>query len=948
MTGIQKHFLGWDNPFLTSASKWLQENYLQDELGSSDSLIVLVPGKAIARNLQSIFISEATKNGRALKLPNMGTTSQFFRTCIPKSDQIADQATILLATSTVLQGMPPNKVTSIVGPRRPRDDDFIGWSQVAQLVWATIKTASGGGLSIDSSTWPERARLMLTEHAVERFSVLQTIQLKVQELLAVDGLHIFELKQLELLNPDCELELCSLQHVVVVGASDLAGVATKLFDRLLLEGVSIDVLIRAPESESSGFDSYGCIDTTYWMDASIDINDDDIVVAGSPSSQSAEVVRGLAALQDVATADQITIAATDEQLIPIIQRHVRGHGVRSRFAGGIPVIETSQALLVSGIAEFISSQSYDAYAALVRHPDIVQLLGVKESVLESLSRYSMDVVPSRIEETSWFEPKNTYFNMDGLPELHKQVIDLCQPCLQIEKKATSIRECSTTIREFLLQVYGVEILDSTDIKLKTLQEIFKVLDNLDSLPESINNQIGSVRISDVFRFLLKELDGTRIQELPDSEAIDTVGWLEVMAVDSPHLIIVGMNPDLGGGNNPSDAFFPDSVRNALDLETIDKRMARDAHAIVAMQHARSNLGSIKWIVGRKNTDGDPLSPSPLLMRCKDSKELAKRSGELVVSFDREKPEVPPQYNPSKEEGGIQIPKPSEYPPREPLQKVSVTALKDYISCRYRFWLKHVMKLNVSEEGNTELDAKLFGSFVHTVLQRFGEDKNVKNSTDCSMIEKVLFDALDCVARDQLGRSISGKVKIQMELARYRLKEFAKHQAQSVADGWTILCTEKKVKKKLIVEGKGFTVSGVIDRIEVHTDGRIRVLDYKTGSTTANKAHFNKEQWLDLQLPLYQRLLSEVPELKEFNTDEDNVLLGYFKIGDQESSIGIDLLTPTSTVTNILQDTIDGIILSILNNEYGEQPIVPAPKYSETYSWICQDNSVVEEASDDYH
>jgi hypothetical protein len=60
------------------------------------------------------------------------------------------------------------------------------------------------------------------------------------------------------------------------------------------------------------------------------------------------------------------------------------------------------------------------------------------------------------------------------------------------------------------------------------------------------------------------------------------------------------------------------------------------------------------------------------------------------------------------------------------------------------------------------------------------------------------------------------------------------------------------------------------------------------------------------------------------------------------------LTPTSTVTNILQDTIDGIILSILNNEYGEQPIVPAPKYSETYSWICQDNSVVEEASDDYH
>jgi CRISPR/Cas system-associated exonuclease Cas4 (RecB family) len=377
-------------------------------------------------------------------------------------------------------------------------------------------------------------------------------------------------------------------------------------------------------------------------------------------------------------------------------------------------------------------------------------------------------------------------------------------------------------------------------------------------------------------------------------------------------------------------------------------MARDAHAVVAMQNARLNHGSIKWIVGRKNEDGDPLTPSPLLMRCVDGERLAQRSGELVMSFEREAPEVPPQYSLLEEGGGIQIPNPSEYPAKKSTTKVSVTAFKDYIACPYRFWLKHVMKLNIAEEGNTELDAKLFGSFIHTVLQRFGENETMKNATNPLVIERSLFDVLDCVAKDQLGPLLSGKVKIQLELAKYRLSEFAKHQAQCAIEGWSILCSEKKVRKELTIDDTSFVISGVIDRIEVHQDGRIRVLDYKTGSSTANKAHFNKDQWIDLQLPLYRILLTEIPELNDFDTSKENVSLGYFKVGDQESEIGIDILTPPEKIAETLQDTIDGTIQSIMECDYKETPTAPAPKYSDTYSWICQDNSVIEESSDDYY
>ena len=947
MNSVRRHFLGWDKPFLPTAAKWLQENYLQAGLGSKEQLFILVSGQAVARRLQSYFVDEANEAGRAIELPIIETTTQFFRRLIPNDNRIADQTTLLLATTIVLKGMPPNKATSIVGSRRPTEDDFIGWSRIAKQVLHTFQTASGGGLSFDTLEWPKHAQLMLTEYAVERFSLLREVQSQVQQMLEIDGTHVFNLQQLQLLLPKSEIEIGSLRHVVVAGCSDLVVAASKLLNRLLDCGITVDSLIGAPETKSDGFDAYGCIDSDYWIESDIDIDDEDIIVAGSPSSQSAEVVRILESIKDVATSNQITIATTNDEFVPIIQRHVHGHGIRSRFAGGVPLLQTTEAILMSGIMEFISTGSYGSYAAIVRHPDIVNILHVAESTLEKLSRYSTDVVPSHIGETKWFEPKEVHFDMGGLRDLHAQVVGLCHSCIQLEKNPSSIWECSSAIRALLLKVYGDEVLDYSDIKLKTLQKIFGVLDRFDSLSKNICKQITPLPISSAIRFMLGELEAETIHDLPDPNAINIVGWLEAVVTDTPQLIVVGMSADLVGGSNPSDSFFPDSLRSAIGLETIDRRMARDSRAIIAMQHARKMNGNIKWIVGRKNTEGNPLSPSPLLMRSSEERVLAKRAGNLVVSFDREKPEVPPPYKLDKEGRGIQIPIPSDYSSSKRIEKLSVTAFKDYLSCPYRFWLKHVLKLNIAEDGNTELDAKLFGSVVHNVLQRFGENDVVNCSTDIRVIESALFDVLDCVVKDQLGSNISNAICVQLELARYRFSEFAKHQAQSAADGWKILCTEKKVKKKLDIGGASFTVSGVIDRVEVHDDGRIRVLDYKTGSTTANNAHFKKDHWIDLQLPLYRELLTKIPELKKHDTSEDNVSLGYFKVGDQESSSGIDLLIPTSVVAAILRDTIDGTIKSIMNNEFGNTPTFPAPKYSGNYSWLCQDNSVVEESSNDY-
>ena len=947
MSSINRHFLGWDLPFLTEAANWLQEHYLQHQIGGNNSLLILVSGKEVARRLKRILVGNAANLNKAIVLPPIETTLQCLDRLLATTQQIANETTTLIATASVLRSMPWTELSAIVGTRRPEDQDSASWFVLAQQVCAACSTLTGGGLSPQRTTWPEHAQSMLTESAEKRFDALHEIQQKVQSVLLEENLHLLETTRMELLDDTKQIDIQHIEHIILIGTADLSGIVTKTIDRLCDSGVLVESLIRAPESESDSFDEYGCVDVNHWSQAMIDIPDDCIQVAGSPSSQGAAVIRELSLIRDTFSTDQIMIASTDEALIPIVQRYLSGYSIKSRFAGGNPVLQTPAAVLLKAASKLIQTQTFSAYSAFVRHPDIAKLLDVSETTLKALDQYSMNLVPEFVDPTVWFVPKRKMKGIDALVSLHKRAFDVLSTFISLQSKKADMATCSTSIRSFLVDVYGGETLERSDPKLVSLQKLFGVIDQFDSLPSNLSSQLSLLDVSTLIGLLLSKVESLTVPEYPNAQAIETVGWLEAMAVDAPCLIVVGMSADLVGGNNPGDVFFPDTLRDALGLETIDRRLARDAHAMTAMQRMRFENGKLVWIVARKNTDGDPLTPSPLLLRCKDAKVLAKRAKRLVVSLDREEPEVPNQFMPKSIGSGIQIPRPDAFD-IEPVKKISVTAFKDYIACPYRFWLKHVLRLKVTEEGGTELDPKLFGSLVHKTVEKFGLDTSVRDSSDEREIYQALSSYLDAVVLELFGKNISGAIRIQVELARFRLGEVAKHQANSVKEGWHILCSEKKLSTEIIIEGKPMKISGVIDRVDLHDDGRIRVLDYKTGGATANEVHFKKRdgEWIDLQLPLYSLLLCKIEELEGEDTSEENVSLGYFRIGDQEATTGINILDLPDEAMATVGDVISSIMSDIQSGKFGEAPTVPAPKYSDDFAWICQDNSITEESEGD--
>ena len=139
------------------------------------------------------------------------------------------------------------------------------------------------------------------------------------------------------------------------------------------------------------------------------------------------------------------------------------------------------------------------------------------------------------------------------------------------------------------------------------------------------------------------------------------------------------------------------------------------------------------------------------------------------------------------------------------------------------------------------------------LNNLGLDSTIRNSTDVTAIANYLEHAVEDEMKKQFGNYPKATMEVQAEMAKCRMQTFARLQAKRVLEGWSIVDTECYVEWNVGTEEEPFLITGKIDRIDKHTDGQVQVLDYKTGSTTAEKAHGTKDEWRDLQLPIYRRL-----------------------------------------------------------------------------------------------
>ena len=356
---------------------------------------------------------------------------------------------------------------------------------------------------------------------------------------------------------------------------------------------------------------------------------------------------------------------------------------------------------------------------------------------------------------------------------------------------------------------------------------------------------------------------------PAGRVIDVQGWLELYYEPGRHLVMCGINEGKVPARSGGEPWLSEAGRERLGLVTDAMRAARDAFLFSAMVAARHAGGRVDVICGKAGAGGETLLPSRLLLAAERT-ALPLRVKTLFREIE------PP-------EAGLRWHADWQWKVRklDPPKRISVTSIKDYLACPFRYYLKHVIGMQNPETARVEWNARDFGTVAHEVLERWGKDEVAREFDKTEALANWFAAELDRVVSEWFGKRVPMAVRIQTESLRQRLAWLARIQACERATGWQVVDVERKVE---LAVGEAMLVAK-IDRIDRHREsGELRVIDYKTGkvdgvekehrskiiASTVLPAHLEEDspavyagvangkpvtyRWVNLQLPLYASAL----------------------------------------------------------------------------------------------
>lgn len=864
---VERVFLGWDKPALLTAAAHLIEHYIEGPVADLRSATIVLPGRRARRRIIELLLDEADVRGARLIPPHATTVGNLPGLLHSNPKPFADDVISRRAWSRALRSVERDPIERVF-PHLPGSESHTEWDELAGLLSGLHRDLAREGHRFADVVNFCQSGLLFDDGA--RWEVLDEVQRKYLQLLEQAGVA-----------DRFQTRILALDHDVTPFTGDLwlvSIVELPTVTRRLLEasGATVRTLIHAPDelgtgsSDASVFDAFGLPSTDYWETAPVPVTDQILKVVERPVDQAEAVLAALASQGGRYSAEEVVLGVHQEsEVVPYLEQRLEARDVPARYAAGTPLARTGPVRLLQAVADYLSDRTFQALAALLRHPDAGPLTGPTPAIADRLEaievadRYFADHLPFKVGS----EMPPGQRNAARLPPVVR-ALEREGP-LHSFGDQKMLSQWMPVVMDVLLSAYGEKELDRRKPGhrrlLDTLSRIQAAATSLAEVPASLDEPCSG---SEAIRTLLLELREVALPPPPGRDAVELLDWLELPLDDAPMVVLTGFNEGLLPESVNGNPFLPDALRTRLGLSDNRSRLARDAYRLTTVLHSKE---TVCLIAGRRTAQGDPLRPSRLMFRIPEEQMPAR-----VLDFLRRQEGSP---------GGTRLTSLGLEPgdatqftvPPEPVIELKTdevpTALRvtDFgalLKDPYRFVLERVYRLAGVDDTARELDPLGFGTLAHDVLHRFGvralESPPRVDISDESDVARTLVGLLEEQVATRFGEEALPAVDLQIEQLKTRLRTFAGKQAEWAARGWTIVAVECTPEGKGVpfdVDGTPILLNGRIDRIDHNPDtGEWAVLDYKTGSSvkspekTHRRAKGGDHQWIDLQLPLYRRLL----------------------------------------------------------------------------------------------
>lgn len=909
---IRRHFLNPARAALPQVAAWLIDRSLLGKMADLSRLIVVLPSSRAGRRLDELLVDLAQTRSLTLLPPTLTTEGLAPEMLYRPLHPFANPLTQRLAWAESLRRFPRQRLGQTIS-QLPEDADHEGWESLAELLRLQhIELAADG---LDFSDVVKATAELGEQYEQERWTILREVQEKY--LLALDAEKLWDRQTARIVA--IERNECSTERdIVLVGTVDL-----NISFRKMLDAVSerVTSLVHASLDWADQFDKYGCLIASAWQDREIQLSDDQIAVVDGPAEQAEAVLQSISEFDGHYRADEISIGLADDRLVHPVKRSLSQHHLPHRWGAGQLFVELAPYRLLREIATFVASSRFSDLATLVRHPEIDCFLsreGIDRDCLTRLDDYQSNHLPLRVGRKQL-----------GGEHLTKMLQSIRQWLQPLAGSARPLADWMAPIEQVLYSIYADHDWSRANSQgheeVPFFRKLSKAIDAMAEIPPSLSPPIAAPR---AIELLLEQIATERIPDEVNPAAIEMLGWLELALDDAPALIVAGLNEGLVPKSTGGDAFLPNALRSRLGLIDDARRYARDAYALGIVLQSRPK---VSIVVGRRDEQKNPLLPSRLLFAAKPE-TVARRA---IAIFDQGESVGNPWKtivadSPTEDLFGFDIPRPVA--PEKRIERLRVTAFRSYLACPYRFYLEHVLGLKQRDDHAVELDGAAFGNMLHAVLQTFGQAEAVRDSTEEEEIATFLDTALAEYAASQFSDNTTPAVAVQVEQARLRLRAFAGCQADWASKGWRIQHAESDAEAEFEVDGEPMTIRGRIDRVDYHAkNDQWAVLDYKSGDTPTppEKAHRKKGEWVDLQLPLYRKLVSQldVPA---------SAALGYIVLPRDTKKVEFLLANWNDEELNEAEAAAREVVRGIRNDRYWP-PAQEPPPFSESLGWICLDN-----------
>lgn len=908
--GVRRHVLPWTRPLARSAAEWLARDWTREGPLDLSPWLVIVPTRQSGRRLREALAALAAEAGQAAFPPKVVLPETLVALDLEPTG-VASRAQQQLAWIEALQSVDLEDMRAVF-PVEPASRSFTWARELAGQMMKLQGTLGESGLTIGSVL----PRMQAGGEAFpegERWTQLASLARLTEKLLRQRGLQDPVAATLALSG---ESSLPSgIERVALIATPDPLPLAVQVLARHA-ERIPVSVVIHGPEDEPVDllFDEWGRPRPEVWSQRPLDWPDfrQRVHLCADASDQAERIVA--LARRSARPAENLGIGVADTEVLPTLQHAFASAGISAyNPAGRSWRLEGFHALLAC-LADFARSASWDAVRALLRCPDILawlqsggSMLASSAGLLREIDALGEEHLPPTLAEALRHAPAATeggrfsgaFQALARLASLHQRLVMGRFP----ENAVDALQEIFAGRKV----ESGTLLFEAIEAWTDTLRDAGAAL-ALFRLPR--------LSLNDAWEFTLS-LYGERMRFEDKAEgALELKGWLELLWEDAPHLVVAGMNDGRVPEAIVGDAFLPESARLRVGLKTNAMRFSRDAYLLNALAASRQGAaGRLDLLVGKVSVTGDPLRPSRLLLRCPDA-DLPDRVAWLFRKIDADQAAVPWTRAWTLK------------PPQvDPPQRVSVTALRDWLECPFRFYLKHALGMRRVELDKAELDARDFGNLLHATLQHLA-DPEAQALVEAGSLRDFLLAHFERAVRRRYGELLTLPLMVQFESARQRIRKAAEVEAEQRALGWKT----ERVEWKFELPLDGLMIRGVIDRVDRNTrqPGAVRVVDYKTSdkAVAPSSAHLRtirsadaprepwqrvltgtKEYaWTDLQLPVYRRVMAA-----EWGED---IACGYFNlpkaIGESAVSMWDDF---TPDLQRSADDCLEGVVAAIAAGKF---------------------------------